>query len=147
VTTTHARLLYHFVFSTKAREPRIKRTWQSELHEFLGGCVRTLQAVPLRIGGVEDHVHMLVSAHPTHAPADLVREIKKASANWVQRQHDPRFRWQRGYGAFSVSGTQTAGVIRYIENQEEHHRHHTFQEEYVAFLRDLEIEFDERYLW
>jgi len=145
--STHNSLQYHIVFSTRDRYPHIARDWRDDLHSYLGGCVRALGAVSLRVGGVADHVHLLVGTKPTHAPADVVREIKKASTAWVREKFDRKFSWQEGYGAFTVSRSLIDAVARYIDNQEEHHKKRSFQDEYIAFLQELEIEFDSNYLW
>ena len=145
--STFFSLHYHVVFSTKDRVPSIVREWRERLHEYIGGALRTMDAVSLGVGGVEDHVHVLVGAKPKHAPADLVREIKKASSTWVRDHFARSFTWQEGYGIFSVSRANIDAVRRYIASQEDHHRKRTFQEEYLAFLEELAIEYDPRYLW
>ena len=145
--STHTSLHYHLVFSTKNRDPHLAREWRADLHDYLGGCLRTLGATPLRIGGVADHVHLLAGAKPTHAPADLVRELKKASTAWIREHHVAAFAWQEGYGAFTISRSVVDAVARYIDNQEEHHRTRTFQEEYRTFLDELGIPYDPKYLW
>ncbi len=147
MSSTHVSLHYHIVFSTKNRVPSIESAWHERLYEYLGGTVRGLGGVPLQIGGVADHVHLLIGLKAVHAVADIVREIKKASTNWAQASFAPKFQWQEGYGAFMVSRGNVAGVTKYIIGQEEHHRKRTFQEEYVAFLDELGIEYDARYLW
>ncbi|HYY15329.1 MAG TPA: transposase, partial [Gammaproteobacteria bacterium] len=100
------------------------------------------------VGGTADHVHMLVGLRATHCLADVLREIKRPSSQWVHETLGvAEFAWQEGYGAFTVSASGIAAVKRYILRQEEHHRKKTFQEEYVAFLRRSGVEYDERYLW
>ena len=145
--STHVSLHYHVVFSTKNRIPYIETAWRPRLHEYLGGCVRGLRGVPLQVGGVADHVHLLVGLKATHALADIVREVKKASNSWVQESLDGKFQWQEGYGAFTVSRHDLSEVSDYITSQEEHHRQRTFQEEYLAYLEEQGIEYDPRYLW
>lgn len=146
--STHVSLHVHVVFSTKERYPFIDDDWRDRLHGYLGGTIRGLGAVPLEIGGTADHVHMLIGLKPTHAIADVIREIKKASTTWI---HDEigrtKFRWQDGYGAFAVSKRDIESVRDYIRGQVEHHRTRTFQEEYLEFLKDYGIEYDERYVW
>ena len=145
--STHVSLRYHVVFSTKNRLPFIENTWRTRLHEYLGGTVRGLGGVPLQVGGVDDHVHLLVGLKAIHAVSDIVREVKKASNSWVQEALDRKFQWQEGYGAFTVSRSDVGEVTDYIASQEEHHRKRTFQEEYLAFLEEQGIEYDPRYLW
>jgi REP element-mobilizing transposase RayT len=102
----------------------------------------------LDIGGTADHVHLLIGLKPTHALADVLRTLKGDSSKWIHeelRQND--FAWQEGYGAFTVSKSDVDAVRRYVQDQEEHHRKRTFQEEYRALLERHGIDFDERYLW
>ena len=104
--STFLSLHYHIVFSTNERPPFIKPAWRSKLHEYLGGTVRGLGGIPEIIGGVEDHVHLLVGLRATHCLADLMQELKKASSIWAAEKHERGFEWQEGYSAFTVSGTQ-----------------------------------------
>jgi len=146
--STHLSLHYHVVFSTKDRRPLIAPEWRDRLHAYLGGVVRNLDGVAESVGGVEDHVHLLLGLRATHCLSDLVRDVKSVSSRWVHEEiHLAGFAWQEGYGAFTVSASQRETVGDYIARQEEHHRHRTFQEEYVALLRRCGVEFDERYLW
>jgi putative transposase len=146
--STHSSLHIHIVFSTKERFPFIGAGWRSDLHVFLGGCLKKLDAFPQEIGGVADHVHLLIGIKPVHAIADLVRETKRVSSEWVKdEQRVRKFGWQEGYGAFSVSKSAVPSVRKYIREQEQHHHRRTFQEEYLEFLEKHGVEYDERYLW
>ncbi len=146
--STHLSLHYHVVFSTKERHPWIEAEWRDELHRYLGGCVKTLDAIPEQVGGIADHVHLLLGLRATHCLADVLREIKKASSRWVhEEKRRPEFAWQEGYGAFTVSTSNLESVREYIATQEEHHRRRPFQDEYLALLKTHEISFDERFLW
>jgi hypothetical protein len=117
------------------------------MHAYLGGCARTIGGVPLEIGGVSDHVHLLLGLKPTHCVADVLCRIKKASSEWVRHEMGVgAFHWQDGYSAFTVGGAGINGVRRYIANQVEHHQTKTFEEEYREFLKVNGIDFDERYL-
>ena len=146
--STHLCLHYHFVFSTKGRQPFIDLAWRGRLHEYLGGVMRCIGAIPEAVGGVADHVHLLAGLRATHRVADVLREVKSASSAWV---HDEikvdKFAWQSGYGGFTVSPSLVGNVRQYILRQEEHHRRRTFEEEYVELLRLCGVEYDERYLW
>ncbi len=145
--STYTSLEYHLVFATKQREPLIAPDWRRRLHEYLGGAARGLGGIPQDVGGVADHVHLLVALKPTHCLADFMRELKKASSVWVADALGQRaFRWQEGYAAFTVSPTGLAAVRNYIARQEEHHRARTFREELVEFLKTSGITFDPRYL-
>jgi putative transposase len=146
--STHSSLHIHVVFSTKDRFPFIGARWRPDLHGFLGGCLKQLDAFPQEIGGVADHVHLLIGIKPVHAIADLVRETKRVSSEWVKdEQRVRKFAWQEGYGAFSVSKSAVPSVRKYIREQEQHHHKRTFQEEYREFLEKHGIEYDEQYLW
>ena len=146
--STHLSLHYHLVFSTKDRAPLIVPGWRERLHAFLGGIVKQLDGTPEAIGGVADHVHLLIGLRATHCLADVMREIKCVSSRWVHEEIGERaFAWQEGYGGFTVGAPQCMDVRSYIARQEEHHRARTFQEEYVEFLRRGAVEYDDRYLW
>ncbi len=146
--STHLSLHFHLIFSTKHRHPLIALEWRERLHAFLGGATRTLGGVPEAVGGTCDHVHLLIGLRATHNLADVLREIKSASSRWVHGTMGVKgFAWQDGYGAFTVSASRISSVKEYIMQQEEHHRRRTFQEEYVEFLKQSGIEYDENYLW
>ena len=145
--STYLSLHYHLVFSTKNREPMIASEWRGRLHDYLGGTIRGLGGFPEGIGGVADHVHLLVGLKATHCLADVMRELKKASSSWVHDETGLRsFAWQEGYAAFTVSTTSRDAVRHYIANQEEHHRIKPFREELVEMLRKAGVEYDPKYL-
>ena len=146
MSSTFHSLYFHVVFSTKERRPFIRPAWRERLHEYLGGTVRGLGGVAEAVGGVEDHVHLLISAPTTLAPATLLRDLKRASSVWVAQNHGPGFAWQEGYAIFSVSTTHCAAVRRYIANQEAHHSAIPFTGELVRLLNRNQIEYDPRYL-
>ena len=123
----------------------ITSAWGDRLHSYLGGVIRTLNGVPEAVGGSPRRLHLLVGLQATHTLSDVLREIKSVSSAWVHEEMGVRsFAWQEGYGAFTVSASQLENVRRYIQQQEEHHRTHTFQEEYLALLQRSGVEFDER---
>jgi len=126
----------------------ISRGWRDNLHAYLGGIVNGIDGVPLAIGGVEDHVHLLVGLRATHRLDYVLRDIKSNSSNWVHTEvGQKKFEWQSGYLGLTVSPSQIEQVRRYVLNQEEHHKRKSFQEEYLELLKLSGIEFDERYLW
>lgn len=146
--STHLSLHYHLVFSTKDRIPFIAPAWRERLHAFLGGTVKHLDGVPEAIGGVADHVHLLIGLNAMHRLSDVMREIKSVSSRWVHDETGAAlFSWQEGYGAFTVGAPQCPAVKEYIARQEEHHRVGSFQEEYLDFLKRGGVTFDDRYLW
>jgi REP element-mobilizing transposase RayT len=147
MSSTYSSLHYHIVFSTKHRRPSIVETWRERLHAYLGGIVRSLDAFPDGVGGVEDHVHLLVGLSPNHRLSDFLRDIKKRSSVWVHDEiGDAEFYWQEGYAAFTVSPTAREDVRRYVANQVDHHRRSTFLEELVELLQRAGVEYDPRYL-
>ena len=146
--STHLSLHYHIVFSTKNRVAFISDTWRDRLHAFLGGVVNQLEGMSQKVGGVSDHVHLLIGLKATHRLADVLREIKSVSSRWVHEEIGEKFfSWQEGYGAFTVGSSQIRAVMDYIARQEEHHRVKSFQEEYREFLERAGVEYDQRFLW
>ncbi|MCH2156826.1 MAG: IS200/IS605 family transposase [Opitutales bacterium] len=149
MANTYSCLHYHFVFSTKNRECWISAQIEHRIWAYLGGIAKENKMVPIQIGGVEDHVHLLLAASPTLAPSKIAQLIKGRSSAWIHEVFPEMraFAWQDGYGAFSVSRSNIPEVVDYIKKQREHHRAHTFQEEYVRFLTKHGVAYDERYLW
>jgi REP element-mobilizing transposase RayT len=144
--STFYSLHHHVIFSTKHRRPLIKANWRADLHQYLGGAVRGLGGVAEIVGGVEDHVHLLIGLKTTDAPADFLRELKKSSSVWAADHHEPQFGWQEGYGIFSVSWTHRASLARYIENQEEHHRRVSFLDEFKRLLKRNGVAYERAWL-
>jgi REP element-mobilizing transposase RayT len=145
---TYTNLLTHVIFSTKDRAPLITAALHDDLLAYMGGIVRELGGALRSANARPDHVHLLWSLPPTLATADALRVVKTNSSRWVHRNRRlAGFDWQTGYGAFSVSHSQAPAVMRYISEQEKHHRRTTFQEELVAFLNKNGIAYDERYIW
>jgi REP element-mobilizing transposase RayT len=139
----------HCVFSTKERRPFITPELRERLWPYLGGIARENGITALNIGGVADHVHLLLSLPATMPIAKAMQLIKGGSSKWVHETFPEQgaFAWQEKYGAFSVSVSQLDKIVRYIENQETHHRKMTFQEEFIALLKKHGMSYDERYLW
>jgi REP element-mobilizing transposase RayT len=145
-----SRLWTHLIFSTKDRFPFLgDKVLRSEMHAYLAEVLRTHDCETLIVGGVEDHTHSLFALSRTHSIASVVKEVKRTSSSWIKTTSRKlsKFHWQGGYGAFSLSQSNLTDVIRYIENQEGHHKRVTFQDEYRAFLKAYGVEFDERYVW
>ncbi len=140
---TDSHLLAHLVFGTKARSPWIHADIAPRLYAYLAGILRNVVPLPLAIGGMPDHVHLLIRYLPKHAIADLVRTLKSNSSTWMH-EHLPRspFLWQAGYAAFSVSESSRDEVVRYIETQAEHHRSRTFQDELRLLLEKHGVDFN-----
>jgi putative transposase len=146
--STHLALNYHLIFSTKERETWMAANWRDQLHGYMGGIVSGMKGVALAVGGVSDHVHLLVGLRATHRLADVMRELKSDSSRWVhETMKIPGFTWQEGYAAITVSPSHLEDVRQYVLNQAEHHRTKTFKEEYLEFLEKCGIEYDDAYLW
>ena len=141
-------LLLHLIFSTKDRYPFLAgNELMVRTHGYLGGILREANCPSLVIGGTADHVHAFFRLSRTQHVAKTVELLKSRSSRWVKSQGVEKFVWQRGYGCFSVGQSQMQELVRYIQNQADHHRKITFQEEFRLFLRRYEISFDERYVW
>ncbi len=140
---------FHCVFSTKERRPLITPALQRRLWPFMAGIARQNKMQAIEIGGVADHVHILLSLPTTIAPAKALQLIKGGSSKWVHETFPEHrlFAWQEKYGAFSVSVSQLDKIVQYIRGQEAHHRTRPFQEEFLALLKKHRVEYDERYLW
>jgi len=145
-----AKLWVHLIFSTKDRYPFLSdKSLRTDMHAYLATVLRNHECETLIVGGVEDHVHALFALSRNYSIADIVKEIKRTSSRWIKEKSpiQKKFSWQHGYGAFSVSQSHLDQVTCYIERQEEHHRRVTFQDEYRAFLKKYNVEYDERYVW
>jgi REP element-mobilizing transposase RayT len=149
MANTFCSLNVHCIFSTKERVPMLNPELRERLWPFLGGIAKQNGITPRSIGGVADHVHLLLSLPTTVPMAKAIQLIKAGSSAWIHQTFRQlhNFNWQQGYGAFSVSVSQLLETIHYIQNQVEHHRTRTFQQEYLAFLKRHELSFDDKYLW
>ena len=145
--STYTQILYHVVFATKERRPVLSDSRRPDLYRYMTGVINNKHCRPVWINGVKDHVHILLSLHPTVALADLLKDVKVASSIWIKEKLVfPNFAgWQEGYGAFTYSLRDEPDLIMYVKGQEEHHRRVSFEEEYRKLLADAGIKFDERY--
>ncbi len=145
---SYSSSLFHIVFSTKERRRCLDATLHERLFPYLGGIARENSMQLLAAGGVEDHVHCLVVIPANLALAKAVQLLKGVSSKWIHETfpHQGSFAWQEGYGAFSISVSGIEDTIAYIRNQEEHHRTRTFEEEFVAFLKRHNLQYDPRYV-
>ncbi|MEX0904832.1 MAG: IS200/IS605 family transposase [Balneolaceae bacterium] len=144
-----SRVYTHIIFSTKDRRNLIDDAIQNNLFDYLGGICKGLECNPVQVGGYRNHVHILCTLSRKITQMSLLEELKKQSSKWIKTRNRKYadFYWQRGYGIFSVNPAETGVVIEYIKNQEEHHRTKTFKEEYRAFLKKYNVDYDERYVW
>lgn len=139
---TYTDITYHLVFATKHRVRALDKEHREDLYRFIWGMLNARQCHLYRIGGVEDHIHILTSLHPTVALADLVKEIKTATSAWIKsRRVFPHFEhWQEGYGAFTVAAEARPGLIEYIKTQEQHHARVDFVEELRGMVVSAKLE-------
>ncbi len=142
-------ILTHLVFSTRNRQPFLTEGVAAEIHPYLARVLKNVGCPSLQVGGVSDHVHLFFRLSRTKSIAEVVETVKTSSSKWIKtRSHEfAGFHWQSGYGAFSVSQSDSEAVVAYIRNQAEHHRRVSFQEEYRRFLERYQIAYDERYVW
>lgn len=148
ILATYTQIIYHIVFATQHRERVLNKPRRDDLFRYIWGIVKNHDGYLLRINGVEDHIHILTSLHPTVRLADLVKAVKTGSAKWIKENHVfPQFgHWQEGYGAFTHSIREKNALIEYIKNQEAHHSGVDFLDEYRKLLKEADVEFDENYL-
>ena len=147
MANTYCQLYTHLVFAVKYRGGFIADAWRDELYKYITGVIENRKHKVYAIGGMKDHIHILVSMSPTQSVSDLVQETKRASTLWIKERHlvDGNFAWQEGFGAFSYGKSQIDNVVNYIRNQEMHHRGKTMREEYIDFLKIFGIDYKEEY--
>ena len=149
VANTFSQIYIQTVFAVETRQSLIKPDFKEELYKYITGIVRNQGQKLIAINGMPDHLHVLIRLKPAMALADLVREIKADSTNFINEQKlvHGRFNWQEGYGAFSYGHSQLDRIIRYIQNQEKHHQKQSFKDEYTSLLRKFDIAFDDKYVF
>lgn len=149
MANTYTQIYLQIVFSVKGRQNLIGKEWRDELYKYICGVVNGKEQKVYAIGGIADHIHILVSIKPNISISDLVRDIKANSSKWINEKGFIRgkFQWQEGFGAFSYGQSQLDTIIAYINNQEQHHQKKTFKVEYLALLQKFNIEYDDKYLF
>ena len=149
MANTYSNLFYHIVFSTKGRKNLISPEIEARVWAYIGGIARKHEIIAIHVGGIENHIHVLILAKPKIAPSQIVQWLKGESSKWI---HDTfsdmgSFAWQDGFGVFSVSKSNVREVVDYIKNQREHHKKQTFEDEYTSMLSLNGIDYDERYVF
>jgi putative transposase len=146
---TFSQIYLQFVFAVKHRQSLIPAAHKEELHKYITGLVQNRKAKMLAVHCMPDHAHVFVGFKPTVLIADFIKEIKVESNEFIndKKWMKTKFSWQEGYGVFSYSHSHIDRVVKYVLNQEQHHRKKTFQQEYVDFLRKFEIPFEDRFLF
>ena len=149
MANTYTEVHLQFIFAPKYRLSLINNVWENNLYKYITGIVQNNNHKMIIINGMPDHVHLLIGFRTTQSMADLMQDVKTGSSKWINDNKlcSSRFEWQSGYGAFSYSKSQLSSVIKYIENQKEHHRKKTFLEEYKMFLEKFEVTYDEKYIF
>ncbi|KFF01209.1 transposase [Chryseobacterium formosense] len=149
MANTYTQIYIQIVFAVKGKQNLISKENREELHKFITGIVSNRNQKLFAVFAMPDHVHILMSMSPTISISDLVRDIKAGSSKFINEKGwtNAKFNWQEGYGAFSYSKSSVDSVVKYISNQEEHHKKKTFKEEYLDFMKKFEIEYDPKYVF
>jgi putative transposase len=149
MANTYTQIHIQAVFAVKSRDGLIGASWENELYKYITGIIQAYNHKLIIINGMTDHLHILFGMRPTQSLSDLMQDVKGSSSKWIN-DHKPvkgHFEWQEGYGAFSYSKSQLPLIINYIQNQEIHHGKFSFSEEYRKFLKEFEVDYDERYIF
>ncbi len=149
MANTYTQCYFHLVFAVKNREALIGHSWKNELEMYITGIVQNHGHKLLAIGSMPDHIHIFLGYNVNHLIPDLVEDIKTSTNSWIKQKglSKNRFAWQKGYGAFTHSNSNIDTVVRYINNQQEHHQKKSFKEEYLEMLNKNEIKFQDEYLF
>lgn len=148
MANTYTQIYLQFVFAVQDRFSLIQNEWKDELYKYITGIVQNNKHKLIAINGMPNHIHVFVGYKPHQLVPNLLQDIKGSSSGWVNNKGfvKGKFHWQEGYGAFSYSHSQIDIVAKYIHNQEEHHKRKSFREEYLEFLKQFNLSFDERYI-
>jgi putative transposase len=149
MANTYHQIYLQMIFAVKYRNAIINKSWKSQLLGVIGNLINETNCKTIIVNGVEDHVHCFVGLRPVVSVSDLMKTVKAKSSKYINDHSltPARFEWQEGYGVFSYSQRVIDTVYKYIQHQEEHHKVQTFQEEYVALLKEFEVEYDEQYIF
>lgn len=144
-----SKLYIHIIFHIKNDSATIAAKDENELYAYIGGIIKANEATPIKINGTENHLHILTTMSKNMSLAKFLEGIKRGSSRWLKNKssHYQSFAWQGGYAGYSVSQSKVEAVVRYIENQKEHHKKETFHDEYIKFLREYGVDFDEKYIY
>ena len=147
MANTYSQLFIHLIFAVKYRDAVLDKSWRDELIQYIIGIIEKRNNKVCAIGGMEDHIHILISLSPEQSLSELVRDVKRASTLWIEKKGfvRSRFAWQNGFGAFSYAKSQLHTVANYVQNQENHHKKISFHNEYTRFLELFDVDFDDRY--
>ena len=149
MANTYTQIHIQTVFAVQNRACLIKTEWKNDLYKYITGIIQNHNHKLLQINGMPDHIHILFGMKPTQSLSDLMKLVKQDSSKWINnnRLTSEKFSWQAGFGAFSYSKNQLPNVIKYIQNQEDHHKTKTFNDEYLELLKEFKIDFNEQYIF
>ena len=149
MANTYTQCYFHLVFAVKNRDALIGKSWKGKLEKYITGIVQRHKHKMLAIGTMPDHIHLFIGYNVNHLIPDLVEEIKTSSNAWIKENRFTKFSfaWQKGYGAFTHARSQLDTVVKYVLNQEEHHKKQNFRDEYLEMLRKNDIEFNKEYVF
>ena len=149
MANTYTQIHIQAIFAVQNRHCLIHEKWEVELYKYITGIIQKYNHKLLQINGMSDHVHIFFGMRPTQSLSDLMKSVKESSSKWINNRGFLRhqFSWQEGFGGFSYTKSQAPMIIHYIQKQKEHHKQQSFIEEYLNFLEEFEIDFDERYIF
>ncbi len=149
MANTYTQIHIQFVFAVKYRQSLIHQEWKERLHQYITGIFKRHHHRMLQINSMPDHIHIFIGMRPDQSVSSLIQLVKSESSKWIKEQNfcSSTFAWQEGYGAFSYAKSQVSDVIRYIMNQEIHHRKESFLDEYRKHLKAFDLTWDERYIF
>jgi len=149
MANTYTQIYIQTVFAVQNRLSLIRPEWQEELFKYITGIVQNNGHKMIAINGMPDHLHVFIGMKPNQSLSELMQDVKGDSSKWIHEKGfvTGRFEWQAGFGGFSYSISQIDAVVKYIRNQEKHHKIKTFVEEYLEFLEQFQVPFDERYIF
>ncbi len=142
-----SKVAVHIIFSTKNRVNFLDGDIRLQTHAYIATVLRDMKSYVYRVGGTENHIHIACTLPRICSQSDFLNKIKNTSSKWLKNEEVPDFYWQSGYGVFAVSQSHVDVLVKYIDNQMEHHKTKTFKEEFREFLEKYQIKYDEKYVW
>ncbi len=146
---TYAQAYFHLVFAVKSKQALIRKSWKDDLEKYITGIIQNNGHKLIAIGSIPDHIHIFIGYNLNQTIPDLVEKIKTSSNHWIKKKNLTKFKfnWQKGYGAFTHSHSKVDVIVKYVLNQESHHRKKTFREEYLEMLKKFQIVYNDQYLF
>jgi len=149
MANTYRKFYIHIVFAVKNRQALLEKSWRHLVFKYISAVINRRGHFSLAVNGVQDHIHIFLDFNGKELIEDLVREIKKSSNAFIRNNNlcASKFEWQSGYGVFSYSYKQKDMIIKYVLNQEEHHKKQTFRQEYINALKSYEVDYNSKYVF